>query len=119
MITISYYRESVCAGDDCCNVHQQLTFPDDAVLEDLFYRINILGDERVPFYSGIPIKSEDSVWTLQSNVGDLARLTYDKHFTMFVEYLMFDARTELRNTGIKAVYGTRHPHPTANNCFLQ
>ena len=85
-----------------------MSLPDDTVLEELIRAIQRRRDQREPLYCSLPCAAVDICWVLHSNVGDIANLTFNKNYDMFIEYLQFDSRTPLKETGIKEVHGTHH-----------
>jgi len=101
MIKIEYDRESVCAADDYEKRDVTISLPENAVLEDL---IQFIKKERYGHYSLIPYIGGHSLWTLQSDKGDLARVSDGDDE---VDYLVFSKDTPLKKLGVTKVFGRR------------
>ncbi|MBR0373562.1 MAG: hypothetical protein IJH91_03415 [Mogibacterium sp.] len=104
MITIAFKRESVCMGDDAGNGEYTIVLPDTATLGDLIHVIRRGG-------SGndwpIPYTGANSIWVVQSNIGDLADVHTDEDGEWVVRYLACSETTPLKLLGITWTFGAR------------
>ena len=104
MITIEFRRESVCMGDDINNGVYTIKISEDSKLEDLMEVVlhGGNGNDR-----HLPYTGANSIWIIESNIGNLAKIYTDNTGEWNIEYIGFNKDMLLKDLDITYIYGNR------------